>query len=173
MGRQWETTIYVVYDDRNLYIACRAPDLTPTKITGHDAKEIWNHDGIEIMLDTNLNRWSYYHFLVNATGAFGDIYYPNPGLRDNNTFNLKDYTVAGSAERGVIEVRIPFAAFNNHREKTDPNVPTPPKPGTVWGANFIRNEHDEKQHASWAYIRKVSSHKPHLFNAITFTGKRK
>jgi hypothetical protein len=165
-----KTTVHVVYDDRNLYIAYDVPDLKPTKIKGHDPHPgICTEDGADFFLDTSLNQWSYFQFQANANGAFSDNYWPIPGIRDSNTFNVKGYEAAGSVADGAIEIKIPFAVFNGHREMVDPEIPSPPKPGTVWGVNFIRN----RPRTSWAQLGPYRlAHTPWRFHAMTFTGEK-
>ena len=164
--QQGKTTVHVVYDDRNLYVAYDVPDLEPSNIMPGKPGSIWKEDGADFMFDTTLNRWTYFQFQGNANGAFSDAYWPIPGIPDSNTFNVTGYEVAGSVKNGAIEIRIPFAAFNGHAEMLDAPIPSPPKPGTVWGANFFRN----KPSTSWAPITR-SAHAPWQFNAMTFTGK--
>ena len=165
--QEGRTTVHVVYDDANLYIAYDVPDLKPSKITGHDPSPgLWTEDGADFMFDTNLNRWSYFQFQANANGAFNDAYWPIPGIPDSDTFNVAGYQVVGSVENGAIEIRIPFAALSGHPEMVDAAVSSPPVPGTVWGVNFCRNVPS----TSWAPLTE-SAHAPWEFNAMTFTGK--
>ncbi len=167
--QQAKTTVHVVYDDEHLYVAYRVPDLKVSKIRGHNPSPgVWTEDGADFMFDTNLNRWTYFQFQANANGAFGDAYWPIPGIPDSNTFNVTGYEVAGSVKNGAIEIKIPFAALNGHPEMLDPRIPSPPRPGTVWGVNFFRN----KPSTSWAPMTR-SAHAPWEYNAMTFTGKRK
>lgn len=165
-----KTTVHLVYDDRNLYIAYDVPDLKPSKIVGHDPNPgIWHEDGVDFMFDTSLNQWSYFQFQANVNGAFTDTYWPIPGIPDSRTFNMKRYKVAGSVTSGAIEIEIPFAEFNGHPEMNDPEISVPPKPGTVWGVNFIRNR------PRWSWVNlgpNGTAHAPWLFNGMTFTGKK-
>ena len=163
---QGRTTVRVVYDDRNLYVAYACGDLKASDILPGEPGNIWQQDGADFMLDTNLNRWSYFQFQANANGAFSSAYWPIPGIRDADTFDPKGVKVAGAVKAGVIEISIPFAAFNGHPEMMDAPVPGPPKPGTVWGGNFCRN----LPSTSWAPLTR-NSHAPWEFNAMTFTGK--
>jgi hypothetical protein len=165
-----KTTVHVVYDDSNLYIAYDVPDLKPSKIAGHNPYPgIWTEDGADFMFDTSLNQWSYFQFQANANGAFAEAYWPIPGIPDSRTFNMRRYKVAGSVTNGAIEIEIPFAEFNGHPEMNDPEIPLPPKPGTVWGVNFNRN----RPRGSWANLgSEGTAHAPWLFNAMTFTGEK-
>jgi len=165
--QEGKTTVHVVYDDECLYIAYDVPDLQPSSIMpGGNEGGIWTEDGADFMFDTNLNRWTYFQFMGNANGAFSEGYWPIPGIVDSDTFKVTGHAIAGSTRNGAIEIKIPFAAMNGHPEMLDPPIPSPPKPGTVWGVNFYRN----KPSTSWAHITR-SSHAPWEYNAMTFTGK--
>lgn len=163
--RKGRTAVHVVYDDRNLYVACDVPDLKKSKTMPGEEGRLWAEPGVNFFLDTNLNRWSYFQFTVNSNAAVASGYWPIPSIGDSDTFQPKGVTAAAVAN-GAIEIRIPFASLNGHAEMVDPAVPSPPKPGTMWGVNFFRNVHD----ASWAPMRGTS-HAPWEFNAMTFTGK--
>ncbi len=173
-------TFRLAYDDKFLYVAMSANDLKASPFTGRDPADgtaddpeaaIWNTDGMDVMFDTNLNQWSYYQFIANASGGFADNYYPLPELSDFTTFDITGYKFVGSVKGGAIEVAIPFAAFNDHPQKNDPPVPSPPPAGTVWGANLSRNEHSKKPAATWAKLG-IDAHAPWKFNAITFKGEK-
>ncbi len=170
----------LAYDQKYIYVAMIAADLQASPFTGRDPADgtaddseaaIWNTDGMDVVFDTNLNQWSYYQFIANASGGFTDDYYPLPEIRDFVTFNAAGHKSAGSVKNGIIEIAIPFAAFNGHPDKNDPAVPSPPPVGTVWGANFTRNMYDDKPPATWAKLGN-DAHAPWKFNAITFKGKK-
>ncbi len=167
----------LAYDDKYIYVAMIAADLKASPFTGRDPADdsdaaIWNTDGMDVVFDTNLNQWSYYQFIANASGGFADNYYPLPEVGNFVTFDAAGYKSAGSLADGTIEVAIPFTAFNGHPDKNDPTVPSPPPVGTVWGANFTRNMHDKKPAATWASLGK-DAHAPWKFNAVTFMGTKR
>jgi hypothetical protein len=164
--QQGDTTVRVVYDDLNLYIAYETPEFKPSTVMPDNPVKIWAQDGADMFFDTNLNRWSYFQFQANVNGALGAKYWPIPGIEEIDTFKPAGIRVAGSLKPGVIEMKIPFASFNGHPEMMDAAVPSPPKPGTVWGVNFFRNVPS----TSWAPMAGTS-HAPWEFNAMTFTGK--
>ncbi|HUV39421.1 MAG TPA: M14 family zinc carboxypeptidase [Planctomycetota bacterium] len=163
---QGRTTVHVVYDDANLYVAYDVPDLKPSTLQPGQPGNLWTQDGADFMLDTNLNRWTYFQFMTNANGAMSEGYWVIPGIADSDTFRPKGIEAAGSVEHGAIEVKIPFASLNGHPEMRDAAVASPPAPGTVWGVNFFRNVPS----TSWAPM-SGPAHAPWEFNAMTFTGK--
>ncbi|RPI61169.1 MAG: hypothetical protein EHM48_06080, partial [Planctomycetaceae bacterium] len=141
-----KTTILVCYDDKNLYIAFKAADWvkSPTtapasgpagSVTTALAKvSLWNHDGCELMLDTNFNRWSYYHLAADTAGEFALNYYMSPGLVDLKGWKSSDIKIVASVDGGSIEFCIPFAALN-HALELDGQPACPPSDGAIWGAN--------------------------------------
>ena len=65
----WETTAYLSYDDKNLYVVFACKD-DPTKIRAHLAKreDIGNDDQVAVYLDTFLDRRRAYVFATNPLG---------------------------------------------------------------------------------------------------------
>lgn len=69
------TEAWLAYDDNNLYLSvrCIEPNLDKlvTKTTKRDGR-VWQDDSIEFMIDTNLDRKTYFHFVANAAGVIYD-----------------------------------------------------------------------------------------------------
>ena len=71
------TEAWVAYDDKYYYVAMRChepfPDMLKTSTTERDG-QVWNDDSVEIFLDTNRDRKTYYQFIVNANGVLYDAF---------------------------------------------------------------------------------------------------
>ena len=134
------TTVRMLYDDRNLYIAfeCAEPaiDKMSTGAKGHDA-DIWNLECVEVFLDPAARRTQYLHFILGAApDARYDArkgYPPAPETEDT-TWNPEwssAILVDKEAKRWTAELVIPFASLGL----------APPKAGTVWAGNFGRERY--------------------------------
>lgn len=130
------TTARMVYDGEAIYIAveCRegSPDDLTITASDNDVSEIFADDNVEIFIDTNNDRATYYHFAINAAGAHYQAYCD---LRDGNairdeTWNPPiDVAAHIGADRWSVEIRVPLAALRV----------TKPSPGTAWAVNFCRS----------------------------------
>ena len=177
IGGEWvrnQTTAYITYDLKCLYIAFRCDEPAPEKLSA-DAKksdelgvfnednvELFNDDNVELFLDTNHDRMTYYHFGINAIGARYEAYCDNSGeglIRQaewNPEWELK--TRIGT-QQWTAEMRIPFASFPADY----------PRPGTVWGINLNRSRSagGPMEFASWAMIAKAFN-RPEAFGKVVF-----
>ncbi len=175
-GQSGDTKLYACYDDEYLYLAITASDLQPASITGYDRlARLWSEDSCEIFLDTNLNQWSYFHVMANASGGFADTFYVAPKIGDNGLFEIRGYKTAGSAADGVIEMAIPFAALTGTPDSPDAPLSLPIEAGTVWGFNVVRiggrtSSGGSIPATTWAEV--ADGHHPWDYNAITFMGPR-
>jgi len=160
------TSARVAYDDERLYVAFKAEQLARPSPAG-----LGGPDAVEVMLDTNLNQWTYYHFQVNADGDIRRSYYSCAGISDNAAFDARGCKAAVCLDSGTVEMSIPLACFN-HAGRVDPPIPIPIPDGTVWGANFVRSRHGKVAESGWARTTSGNSHRPWQFNAITFMGPK-
>ena len=169
-ARLWDTTVHVTYDDENLYVAFKVPDLTESTIKpGASARGISGQDGCEILLDTGPDGWSCIQIVANANGAVATGGHYCGGVPDA-TCKLEGVEAVGSVADGGIEVRIPLEALSQPGLSGKPiTIPIPH--GAVWGANFARNAHADKPGASWVRAGRGAL-SPSRFNAITLVGPR-
>lgn len=145
-----QTTAFVTYDDINIYIAFRCNTTADTtlvsKTTANDDEAIFGDSSVEIFLDTNHDRTTYYQLVVNPAGVRYEAYIkPDDGIRDAEvTF---DWAIATETleDSWTVEGRISFAALDV----------AAPKAGDVWGINLNRNYYEEglSEHSSWAMIQ--------------------
>jgi len=102
-----KTEAWITYDESALYVAMRnhEPRLSGMKhaTTGRDGN-IWADDTVEVFIDTNLDRKTYYQFAVNAAGTFFDAF----------VFDAKGYESSAESavgrEKGAwtFEIAIPW-----------------------------------------------------------------
>jgi hypothetical protein len=147
-------------------------DLAASSIGEVDkGKGAWGGDACQLMLDTNLNQWTYFTLKAGVEGPLIDSYSVTPGLEDSGKFQAVGCKIARSVEQGIIEMAIPLRAFN-HAGRVDPPLTIPIPEGSVWGANIVRDGHGGLGHATWARTTNRWDDRPWEFNAITFAGRR-
>lgn len=148
-----QTTAYLLHDDQALYVAfeCLEP-----KMAGLVARclerdgSVFSDDCVELFLDTNRDRQTYFHFAVNPLGTQSD----EEGM--DRTWDARWQAAAGrEKDRWVVEMRIPFSEL-----KLGEAVPF------AWGINFNREEKQLGENSSWAFVGR-SFHTPAKFGTVT------
>ena len=163
---QPQTTVLLTHDTDNLYIAivCNEPEvagiLADTDVD--DAGAIFSDDHIEVFLDTNHDRSTYYHLAANTIGSRYDAHcqYTSGQLdRDEGANPAWESVAQIESEYWSAELRIPFESVASDR----------PIPGTVWGINITRSRHagDSHDENSWANI-SGGFNQPKLFAQAIF-----
>ncbi len=124
---KFPTEARIAYDAANLYVSfrCHEPKLSElvTTVTKRDGA-VWDDDSVEIFIDTNLDRKTYYQFVINANGVVYD------GLGRDGAWNGKCTAKASrEADAWTLEVAIPWKTIGMDA----------PKPGTQLGFEVARN----------------------------------
>lgn len=123
-----KTSVWMCYDENNLYIAFHCYDSEPKKVTAHITRRDYasNDDVICVILDTfNDKRFSYW-FALNPYGIQGD--FVGDGNGQDETWDAiwrSDGTLTGDGWTG--EMAIPFKSLRFS-----------PKNEQEWGVNFLR-----------------------------------
>ena len=157
-----KTLLQAAYDDAYLYLAFQAfdPDMPSllAKYTERDDK-YWLDDDIEIMIDPNYDRLSFYQFLFNAAEGKGDYVCWFQGFRTtaeasyNPDWRLKTRKYP---DRWVAELALPFRIFGLDGVR----------PGDRWGFNFCRIENPSGMLGNWT---PATNHRdPRLFGDMIF-----
>lgn len=136
------TVCWVAHDDQNLYVAlrCTEPRMDRLKVDAKDRDgQVWTDDAVEVFVDTNRDRKTYYHFIVNAAGVVLDA----NGRDTAYNANLQVAT-AVEPEAWTVELAIPWTELNlaalpnsklmglqlvRHRAQTDEILQFPPVNG--------------------------------------------
>lgn len=144
-----QTTAYVTYDDTCIYLAFRcndsAPEKSKTETKMNDNLDIFQDDTVEIFLDTNHDRTTYYHFAVNSLGARYEAHVDaGKELRDAGWNPAWEVKTKIGAQYWTAEMRIPFASLSTSY----------PQSGTCWGINLTCSRWAGKfpEYTSWAMI---------------------
>lgn len=159
-----KTEARLTYDDRNVYIAAkcfdkRAAELAmPPKIPVRDKGLKWGNS-IELFLDTDFDRRSYYQFVADLAGNIFDARYYADGRVDEP---WTSHVVAGTSRSGeawTLEMAVPLSDLKLHK-----NLKT--LDGLSWGVNIARNQTtvDSEVNTSWCGVY----HGPQLYQRVVF-----
>jgi Concanavalin A-like lectin/glucanases superfamily/Glycoside hydrolase 123, N-terminal domain/Carbohydrate family 9 binding domain-like len=114
------------HDDNALYIGVVSPvgDGLRANENTRDGK-LWRDDSIEIYLQPDLSKDTYYQFILNSKGAILD------GKGKDKSWNIKSMRVKNKAVKGMwtLEAAFPFKSLG---------LPSPAS-GTKWGINVCRS----------------------------------
>lgn len=127
-----QTKVYVAYDNDKLYIAFKCYESQMDKLKAvvreRDSNRLFKDDSAEIFLDTNHNRYDFYHFAANALGTQWDSRADQGGSVDTKSWGT-DWEIKTSIadEFWIAEFAIPFYGLS-----ITPDV------SSTWGINFTR-----------------------------------
>jgi len=125
-----QTTVYVAYDDENLYLAARCEVADPDEITARILlrdSNLWYDDCFEVFLDTFRDRKSAYYFAVNPLNTQMDGYFSDEGEVENRNWDAVWYSAARvNDDSWTLEMRLPLRSFRFGLFNRD------------WGINFVR-----------------------------------
>ncbi|MDD5697764.1 MAG: sugar-binding protein [Victivallaceae bacterium] len=156
-----QTAVWILYDKENIYFCCYLiePDIDKI-LTNHINRDsaVWQDDSIEIFLDVNNDKKSYYHFVCNAKGVQADEY--NPSKDEKNLAWNGKWQAAAKVGKNCwfAEIAIPFKTLG---------LKAAPDSGTCWGISLNRSETQKKEYSGWpdGYF-----HAPEQFGKIIFGG---
>jgi hypothetical protein len=172
-----QTTFYVGFDDQHLYVAFASPfsgGWPKAAVKARDGDGMWSDDSVEIFLQPAPDKGTYFQLVFNSAGFFYDGRCTGRGQADTaNPFDAKvqyktdirwlDQMMTSGVWIG--EMAIPFA---------DLGV-TAPADGTLWRANFCRNNYtgrredlDGAMYTMWSYTME-GYHRPERFGELLFT----
>ena len=106
------TLVWILFDDRNIYLGARCRDSEPSRIVANDmrrdGRNVSQNDNLSVIIDTFHDRRNGYEFLVNAIGGAWDTQ-----VTDETTANRDWNTVWRSHSRRdedgwSVEMEIPF-----------------------------------------------------------------
>lgn len=156
-----QTDAWIAYDEQAIYLAVRAhePDMDRVRANLEGAKSAWTADLVELFLDLNGDRSSYYHLAVNANGQ--SWFARNGAPRQRLAWSLQP-ELAGSFEdeAWIVELAIPYTMLD---------LAAPPD--TSFGLNVCRtsklgDERGQVAYSSWAFSHG-SFHQPRAFGVVS------
>jgi hypothetical protein len=150
------TSVWVMYDDHNLYVAAIMSDPNPAALkaaaTDRDGA-VWEDDDLELFFDTDDQRKSYIHLAVNPKETQYDAY-----MKDKTADYRWKARCATLADGWSVELELPFA--NDF----------PPAPGISWGFSAGRHSASTDELSSWDR-KNASFHELASFGSLIFAEK--
>jgi len=141
-GTEIKTTVRMMYDDENLYVAykCDEPEIEglAVKETGRDGA-VWNLDCVELLLDPERSRRRFYHFIAAPSkNAFYDDRTGFKRMNDQERSWNPDWSYGFKIDRAnkrwVVEISVPFKSLGV----------SAPESGQSWFGNFGRERYAQK-----------------------------
>jgi len=155
-----QTDVRLGYNDDRLYVAFNAWDPHISNLradrTQRDA-EIWFDDSVEVLIDTNRDKKTYFQFVANANGALYDA----KGFDGQWHAEGVEIAAAKQDDRWTVELAIPWKALGR----------AAPQPGQAMGMLFAQTHQNPGQpryYTQWPPTNGKGNHAPERFAPITF-----
>ena len=157
------TEVWVMYDDQNMYVACRCWDSEPpgkwiANELRRDTNQLRQNDHIGVSFDTFYDRRNGFLFYTNPLGARADYSVVDEGA-PNTDWNPVWESKTGRFDGGwTVEMAIPFKSLRYRSG-----------PGQVWGFQMRRSVRRKNE---WTYLTPVPQilAGPQAFNRISSGG---
>lgn len=177
-GHQYQTRVKMLYSQTGLYVLMEAEDGTITATMNEDFLNLWNEDVFEFFLWPDERYTVYFEYEISPLGYELPILIPNfggqflgwrPWRYEGQRRTQKATTVTGGPKQSgatvtgwKAEVFVPYDLLR-------PLQNIPPRPGTVWRANFYRVDYDNGKKTDWDWARVGSSfHEFEKFGTLVF-----
>ena len=126
-----QTTVLACADREALYFGfiCQEPS-TERLLAGATERDgpLWKDDSVELFLDTNLDRHTYYQIIVNSRGVLFDQDTGAPGLAGDKWNGPIVAAAQVAPDRWTAEIKLQFIGLRLAEAA-----------GSQWGANFARS----------------------------------
>lgn len=153
-----KTSVWIAYDDKNLYVAARMYDADPAGIVsrlGRRDDEV-ESDWFVVAVDPYLDRRSGFEFAVNPAGSIRDGTLFNDEGRDSTWDGVWESAARIDAEGWSVEMRIPYRQMR-FKEKSR----------YTWGVNFFRTIKRKNELCCYSWIPKEESGYVSRFASLT------
>ena len=180
-GHPYDSRFKLLYSTTGLYVLMDATDKTLTATMSEDFMDLWNEDVFEMFLWTDERHPIYFEYQISPLNRELAIMVPNFGgqflgwrpwhyERDRVTRKMTSTTGGPKTSHATIdgwraEFFIPYALLR-------PLQNVPPKPGTVWRANFYRMDYDGGKRTQWEWSPVGDSfHEYQKFGDLVFADR--
>lgn len=172
------TRVKTLYSAKGIYFLMQGADRSVTATMTEDFLDLWKEDVFEVFLWPDEKTPLYFEYEISPLGYELPILVPNfkgkflgwrPWHYEGDRRIKKATSVQGGTKKSdsaatgwTAEFFVPYALLS-------PLENIPPKPGTVWRANFYRMDYDGGQAAAWDWSRVGPSfHDIQNFGALVF-----
>jgi hypothetical protein len=177
-GHPYDTRFKMLYSTTGLYFLMDATDKTLTATMSEDFMDLWNEDVFEVFLWTDERYPVYFEYEISPLNKELPIIVPNFGgkflgwrpwhyegsrlIRKNTSTTGGPKESRASIDGWRAEFFIPYALLQ-------PLQNVPPKPGTIWRANFYRMDYDGGKRTQWDWAPVGPSfHEYEKFGELVF-----
>ena len=151
-----KTTVYIAYDDQNIYLGARMYDSSPDSINANLSRrdEDSNSDQFTVFLDPYDDKRTGYYFGITAAGTLKDGVLYNDDWDDDSWDGVWEGKVTKDSKGWIAEMKIPFSQLKFRSM----NVQT-------WGIDFKRDIARRHETDYLVYIpKKESGFVSHFFD---------
>ena len=142
-----KTTFAILYDDNNLYVAIKAYDTEPGKISKRLLRrDESGGDYVGIVVDSYEDKLTGFGFLVTAAGSKVDIIYTNDNSEDNSWDPIWYVKTSVDAEGWNAEMRIPLSQLRFTK-----------KNNYEWGIDVARFVYRKNELSLWKPLHKSAN----------------
>jgi len=180
-GHPYESRFKMLYSNTGLYFLMEGTDRKLTATMNEDLMDLWNEDVFEVFLWTDDRYPVYFEYEISPLNRELPILIPNFGgqflgwrpwhYEGDRLTRKATSTMAGpktshaSIEGWRAEFFIPYKLLT-------PLQNVPPRPGTVWRANFYRVDYDDGRSTQWEWAQVGQSfHEYQKFGDLLFADR--
>jgi len=150
-----QTEVWFTYDIDHLYIAFKCHEtkmpFIKTEVTETDGP-VWKDDSVEVFIDTDLDRKTYYQIIANSAGVFLDA----KGYDKKVSLNPIVKT-SKNKEFWIVEIAIPWEKMNMKQ----------PELGQKMGIGLVRTRNNP-QEVQQCPVLFGNNHQPDMFGDLLF-----
>jgi hypothetical protein len=158
-----------------------AADRKLTATMSEDFMDLWNEDVFEVFLWTDERYAVYFEYEISPLNRELPILVPNfggqffgwrPWHYDGPRLTRKATSIVGGPKEAHASIEGWRAEFFIPYTLLTPLQNVPPKPGTVWRANFYRMDHDAGKRTQWEWASVGPSfHEYQKFGDLVFADR--
>jgi hypothetical protein len=142
-----QTAFAVLYDDNNLYVAIRAYDREPEKISHRlSRRDEDDGDWVSIVIDSYEDKLTGFGFSVTAAGSKSDVIFTNDNQEDKSWDPIWYVKTASDAEGWTAEMRIPLSQLRFTK-----------KDQYEWGIEVARYIFRKNETSLWSPLHKSTN----------------
>ncbi len=144
--KEYETTAYVGYDQKAVYVAAKLKHPNPNNIPKEFSQrdDIWdvNAETFFVTFNTYNDDLNFFGFQVTSSGTIGDVYSSGPIQSDDFLYDtVYNAQINHNSEGWSLEMEIPFSALR-----------FPEKNVQLWGVNFGRKLRSVDETYVWSPV---------------------
>jgi len=180
-GHPYDTRFKVLYSATGLYFLMDGTDKTLTATMNEDFMDLWKEDVFEVFLWTDERYPVYFEYEISPLNKELPIIIPNFGGRflgwrpwhyEGDRVTRRHTSIAGGPKQSGGAIQGWRAEFFVPYKLLQPLQNVPPKPGTIWRANFYRMDHDGGKTTQWEWAPVGASfHEYQKFGDLVFADR--